>query len=170
VTTGSSGDGTPSPHFQLRSDMTAPVHRSTRRTFQDDVPSSQRIGATDAVVRVDTGTPCGTELHLLKGVPPTVPDARAPTHEAVGTVIEVGSPAATVHIGDRLLVTCSSTRGHTRTLLHRCRLVADAAGQSSHPTSSAPAWTGPLRTTPHHDAGPVETTEHGPATAPPVLL
>ena len=51
-------------------------------------------------------------------------------------MIEVGSAAATVHIGDRVLITCSSARGHTRTLLHRCRLVAETVGQASHASSS----------------------------------
>ena len=62
---------------------------------------------------------------------------------SVGTVIEVGSAVANVHIGDRLLVSCSSARGHQRSLLHRCRLVAEADGQSSHATSSTPGWTRP---------------------------
>lgn len=100
-----------------------------------DIPRAQLIGATDAVVRVDTATPCGTDLHLLPGIAPTATDARIVGHQSVGTVVEVGSAEATVYVGDRLLVSCSSSRGHHRSLLHRCTRVAEADGQSSHATA-----------------------------------
>ena len=110
----------------------------------DDLPSSApRLGATDAVVRVDTATPCGTDLHLLKTQAPPVTAGRIFGCEAVGTVVEVGSDVHSVHVGDRRLVSCSSARGHHRSLLHRCRLVAEADGQSSPATATAPGWTRP---------------------------
>ena len=46
---------------------------------------------TDAIVRVDAVTICGTDLHILKGDVPTVTDGRILGHEAVGTVEAVGS-------------------------------------------------------------------------------
>lgn len=39
---------------------------------------------TDAVVRIDTTTICGTDLHVLKGDVPAVLDGRTLGHEAVG--------------------------------------------------------------------------------------
>jgi threonine dehydrogenase-like Zn-dependent dehydrogenase len=72
---------------------------------------------------------------------PIITDGRIFGYEVVGTVVEVGADVHTVHVGDRLLVSCSSARGHSRSLLHRCRLVAEAGGQSSHETSSTPGWT-----------------------------
>ena len=42
--------------------------------------------ATDAVVRIDTTTICGTDLHILKGDVPAVTDGRTLGHEGVGTV------------------------------------------------------------------------------------
>ena len=47
--------------------------------------------ATDAVVRIDTTTICGTDLHILKGDVPTVTDGRTLGHEGVGTVAVVGA-------------------------------------------------------------------------------
>ena len=41
---------------------------------------------TDAIVRVDAVTICGTDLHILKGDVPAVTDGRILGHEAVGTV------------------------------------------------------------------------------------
>src|SRR4051794_3095698 len=61
---------------------------------------------TDAIVRVDAVTICGTDLHILKGDVPTVTDGRILGHEAVGTVQAVGSGVKNVKVGDKVLVSC----------------------------------------------------------------
>jgi len=66
---------------------------------------------TDAIVRVDVTTICGTDLHILKGDVPAVTDGRILGHEAVGTVEAVGSGVKTVKAGDRVLVSCISACG-----------------------------------------------------------
>ena len=43
------------------------------------------------MVRVDTTTICGTDLHILEGDVPAVTPGRVLGHEAVGTITEVGS-------------------------------------------------------------------------------
>jgi alcohol dehydrogenase len=68
----------------------------------------------DAIVQVDATTICGTDLHILKG---DVPETTAGTilgHEAVGTVVEVGSGVRTRVVGDRVLVSCISACGRCR--------------------------------------------------------
>src|SRR4051794_1650202 len=69
---------------------------------------------TDAVVRVDAVTICGTDLHILKGDVPAVTDGRILGHEAVGTVTEVGAGVKNVRPGDRVLVSCISACGRCR--------------------------------------------------------
>ena len=63
------------------------------RSRQEGLGRSRRsptiIDDTDAIVRVDAITICGTDLHILKGDVPAVTDGRILGHEAVGTV-EVG--------------------------------------------------------------------------------
>ena len=66
---------------------------------------------TDAVVRIDTTTICGTDLHILKGDVPTVTEGRTLGHEAVGTVVETGTGVVDVREGDRVLVSCISACG-----------------------------------------------------------
>ena len=39
---------------------------------------------TDVIVKVDTTTICGTDLHILKGDVPAVTEGRILGHEAVG--------------------------------------------------------------------------------------
>jgi alcohol dehydrogenase len=67
--------------------------------------------ATDAIVKVDTATICGTDLHILKGDVPAVTDGRTLGHEAVGTVVEVGSAVGNVRRGDKVLISCISACG-----------------------------------------------------------
>ena len=55
------------------------------------MPKPEVIADTDAIVRVDATTICGTDLHILKGDVPAVTDGRILGHEAVGTVESVGS-------------------------------------------------------------------------------
>ncbi|HLN69222.1 MAG TPA: alcohol dehydrogenase catalytic domain-containing protein [Streptosporangiaceae bacterium] len=69
---------------------------------------------TDAIVRVDVTTICGTDLHILKGDVPAVTDGRILGHEAVGTVEAVGSGVKTVKAGDRVLVSCITACGTCR--------------------------------------------------------
>lgn len=74
-----------------------------------DDPKVER--ATDAIVRIDTTTICGTDLHILKGDVPTVTDGRTLGHEAVATVVETGSAVDNLKEGDKVLVSCISSCG-----------------------------------------------------------
>src|ERR1700758_5189569 len=69
---------------------------------------------TDAIVRVDAVTICGTDLHILKGDVPVVTDGRILGHEAVGTVESVGSGVKNVKPGDKVLVSCITSCGTCR--------------------------------------------------------
>ena len=76
-----------------------------------DVPDAQLIDPTDVVVRVDTTTICGTDLHILKGDVPAVTAGRVLGHEAVGVITEVGSAVTSLAAGDRVLVPAITTCG-----------------------------------------------------------
>lgn len=66
---------------------------------------------TDAIVRVDLTTICGTDLHILKGDVPAMAAGRIIGHEAVGTVQEIGAGVKTLAVGDRVLVSCVTSCG-----------------------------------------------------------
>ena len=74
---------------------------------------------TDAVVRIDTSTICGTDLHILRGDVPEVVPGTILGHEAVGTVVETGSAVTTLREGDRVIVSCITSCG-------RCRFCKEA--------------------------------------------
>ena len=49
--------------------MKALVYHGPGKKSWDDVPDAAIQDATDVVVRVDTTTICGTDLHILAGTP-----------------------------------------------------------------------------------------------------
>src|SRR5690349_2610492 len=94
--------------------MKAAVYHGPGRPSWEDVPDPVVIEPTDAVVRVDAVTICGTDLHILKGDVPTVDEGRILGHEAVGTLEAVGSSVSRRQVGDRVLVSCISSCGSCR--------------------------------------------------------
>lgn len=76
-----------------------------------DVPDPRVVDPTDVVVRVDTTTICGTDLHILKGDVPAVTPGRVLGHEAIGTVTEIGSAITSLAVGDRVLVPAITSCG-----------------------------------------------------------
>jgi alcohol dehydrogenase len=66
---------------------------------------------TDAIVRLTTGTICGTDLHILKGDVPSVAEGRILGHEGIGVVTEVGAGVSTLQPGDRVLISCITSCG-----------------------------------------------------------
>ena len=94
--------------------MRALVYHGPGQKAWEEVQKPQVTDDTDAIVRVDAVTICGTDLHILKGDVPAVTDGRILGHEAVGTVDSVGSGVKTVKPGDRVLVSCISACGRCR--------------------------------------------------------
>jgi alcohol dehydrogenase len=94
--------------------MRALVYHGPGAKAWEDVPKPEILADTDAIVRVDTTTICGTDLHILKGDVPVVTDGRILGHEAVGTVEDVGRGVKNVNPGDRVLVSCITVCGTCR--------------------------------------------------------
>jgi alcohol dehydrogenase len=69
------------------------------------------VDPTDVIVRIDTTTICGTDLHILKGDVPAVTEGRILGHEAVGTVVEAGSAVTNLKPDDRVLVPAITSCG-----------------------------------------------------------
>src|SRR5215472_3075042 len=94
--------------------MKALVYHGPARKAWETVSDPVIESPTDAIVRIDSATICGTDLHILKG---DVPEVRPDTvlgHEAVGTIVETGGAVTTVAPGDRVLVSCITSCGRCR--------------------------------------------------------
>ncbi|MEO6627782.1 MAG: zinc-dependent alcohol dehydrogenase family protein [Aquihabitans sp.] len=94
--------------------MMALVYHGPGEKGWEKVSKPELIADTDAIVRVDVTTICGTDLHILKGDVPAVEPGTILGHEAVGTVESVGTGVKTVQVGDRVLVSCVSACGTCR--------------------------------------------------------
>ena len=94
--------------------MRALVYHGPNNKGWEEVADPSLIDDTDAIVRVEATTICGSDLHILKGDLPEVSEGRILGHEAVGTVEEVGSGVKNLKSGDRVLVSCISACGRCR--------------------------------------------------------
>jgi alcohol dehydrogenase len=91
--------------------MKALVYHGPGQKSWDSVEDPKSVEPTDIVVRIDTTTICGTDLHILKGDVPAVTDGRVLGHEAVGTVVEVGSAVSALAVDDRVIVPAITSCG-----------------------------------------------------------
>lgn len=91
--------------------MKALVYHGPGRRSWDDVPDPHVTNPSDAVVRIDTTTICGTDLHILKGDVAAVTEGRILGHEGVGTIVEVGPAVRNHAVGDRVIISCISSCG-----------------------------------------------------------
>ena len=94
--------------------MKALVYNGPGERAWESVPDPSILEPTDAIVRIDSSTICGTDLHILNGDVPEVTPGRVLGHEAVGTVVEVGAAVTTIAAGDRVLVSCITSCGRCR--------------------------------------------------------
>jgi alcohol dehydrogenase len=94
--------------------MKALVYHGPGQRGWDTVADPTIIDPTDILVRIDTSTICGSDLHILKGDVPETTPGTVLGHEAVGTVQEIGASVSTVAVGDRVLLSCISSCGRCR--------------------------------------------------------
>src|SRR5580700_7309557 len=107
----------PIPHDDQQGEhavMKALVYHGPGRMAWQEAPKPAIIADTDAIVRVDVTTICGTDLHIMKGDLPLTTSGRILGHEAVGTVESVGAGVKNVKPGDRVLVSCVSACARCR--------------------------------------------------------
>jgi alcohol dehydrogenase len=94
--------------------MKALVYHGPGQKAWEENPDPLIVDATDAIVRIESATICGTDLHILKGDVPEVEPGTVLGHEAVGTITEIGSAVTTLEPGDRVLVSCITSCGRCR--------------------------------------------------------
>ena len=107
--------------------MRAMVYRGPYKIAVHDKPMPRIEHPGDAVVRVQLGAVCGSDLHLYHGM---MPDTRVGTtfgHEFIGVVESVGPSVRTLAPGDRVMVPfnvyCGSCYFCARGLYSNCHNV-----------------------------------------------
>jgi alcohol dehydrogenase len=94
--------------------MKALVYHGPGLRAWETTPDPAILEPTDAIVRIDSSTICGTDLHILKGDVPEVEPGTVLGHEAVGTIVETGAAVTRLQEGDRVLVSCITSCGRCR--------------------------------------------------------
>lgn len=94
------------------STVRALVYHGLAQTSWDTAPDPAIEEATDAIVRVDATTVCGSDLHILRGDLPDVKPGTVLGHEAVGEVVEVGDEVHHLRPGDQVIVSSVSACGN----------------------------------------------------------
>jgi alcohol dehydrogenase len=94
--------------------MKALVYHGPGQRAWEEAPDPTIQDPTDAIVRIDSTTICGTDLHILHGDVPEVRPGTILGHEAVGTIVDVGAAVTTLEAGDRVLVSCITSCGRCR--------------------------------------------------------
>lgn len=91
--------------------MRALIYHSPNNIALENRPKPIIEKATDAIVRIITTTICGTDLHILKGDVPGIPNGRILGHEGVGIIDDVGSDVVSFHKGDKVLISLITSCG-----------------------------------------------------------
>ena len=91
--------------------MNALVYHGPGEKSWTDAPEPQIQNPTDVIVRIDTTTICGTDLHILKGDVPAVTPGRILGHEGVGVITELGSSVTQLAVGDNVIISCIKSCG-----------------------------------------------------------
>ncbi|MFC4454150.1 zinc-dependent alcohol dehydrogenase [Deinococcus sonorensis] len=84
--------------------MKALIWQGTGKVGIETVPDPTLLLPTDAIVRVSSTAICGSDLHLLDGVIPSMEKGDILGHEFMGEVVEVGSAVRKLKVGDRVIV------------------------------------------------------------------
>lgn len=100
--------------------MRAVTWQGKRTVRVDTVPDPTIEEPSDAIVEVSTTNICGSDLHLYEVLGAFMDPGDILGHEPMGTVVEVGSEAGTLKIGDRVVIPFQIACG--RCVMCRCGL------------------------------------------------
>jgi len=91
--------------------MKALVYRGPGFKAIEERPKPEIQQPSDAIVKIEFTTICGTDLHILKGHVATCAPGRILGHEGVGVIDSVGAGVTAFRKGDRVLISCISSCG-----------------------------------------------------------
>jgi S-(hydroxymethyl)glutathione dehydrogenase / alcohol dehydrogenase len=84
--------------------MKAVTYQGIKDVAVKEVPDSKIEKPDDIIVKITTSAICGSDLHLIHGMIPNMPENFIIGHEPMGIVEEVGPEVTSVKKGDRVIV------------------------------------------------------------------
>ena len=85
--------------------MKALCWEGVNKLAMERVPDPQILNDQDAIVKVTLTTTCGSDLHLINGLVPTMQSGDVLGHEFMGEIVEVGPGVRRRKVGERVVVT-----------------------------------------------------------------
>jgi threonine dehydrogenase-like Zn-dependent dehydrogenase len=143
----------------------------------ESVPDPKIEHPRDAIIRMTACAICGSDLHLLDGVIPSMQRGDIVGHECMGEVVEVGSENKKLKVGDRVVVPFTISCGECffckRGYFSGCersnpnaRLASELWGHSpaglfgySHLLGGFPGGQAEYLRVPYADVGPIKVPE-----------
>ena len=143
----------------------------------DTVPDPKILDGRDAIIKVTACAICGSDLHLLDGVMPSMQSGDVVGHEAMGEVVEVGRDNKKLKVGDRVVVPFTISCGEcffcTRGYFSGCertnpngKLASELWGHSpaglfgySHLLGGYPGGQAEYLRVPYADVGPIKVPD-----------
>ncbi|HEX6242002.1 MAG TPA: zinc-dependent alcohol dehydrogenase [Polyangiales bacterium] len=140
----------------------------------DSVPDPKIKEPTDVIIKITASGICGSDLHLLDGMMPTMKSGDILGHEPMGLVVEVGKDVKKLKVGDRVVVpftiSCGSCFFCRKSLFAACdttnpnaAMAAKVMGHSpaglfgySHLTGGYDGGQAEYLRVPHADVGPLK--------------
>lgn len=91
----------------------------------NNVPDPEIQKAGDIILKVSSTAICGSDLHLLSGLMPTMEEGDILGHEFMGEVVEVGKDVTKFKNGDRVVVPFTISCGHCHFCSHHLYSLCD---------------------------------------------
>lgn len=88
--------------------MKALIYQGKGKKMLEERPKPTIQDQSDAIVKINKTTICGTDLHILKGDVSTCTPGRILGHEGIGTVEQIGKNVSSISVGDQVLISCIS--------------------------------------------------------------
>lgn len=92
--------------------MKAIVYEGMKNVKVKDIGDPKIINSDDIIVQVTSTAICGSDLHLIHGMVPNMPQGFVLGHETMGIVEETGKEVHKVKKGDRVIVPFPISCGH----------------------------------------------------------
>lgn len=96
------------------------------------VPDPEIVNPRDAIVRVTMSSTCGSDLHIIDGLIPTMRPGDILGHEFMGEVVEVGPAVRKVKPGDRVVVPSFIVCGSCWYCQHELYSLCDNTNPDAH--------------------------------------
>ncbi|MEX0660647.1 MAG: zinc-dependent alcohol dehydrogenase [Balneolaceae bacterium] len=97
----------------------------------NNVPDPEIQKADDIIVKVTSTAICGSDLHLLSGLMPTMEEGDILGHEFMGEVVDVGKDVTNFKNGDRVVVPFTISCGHCHFCSHQLYSLCDNGNRNA---------------------------------------